>query len=174
MSNFAKMQPDMTSRTKWSYLTNERSQRLKNFRLSGKKIKMQLWKNQLFISNCVAVQLRKTTWEWYPPRCGRGLKQTFPNKSGLNFVLWRESVNCRQFQTLRGYLSLVLYAPLSRWKFRIRKIIVRVGASKTPMTCFCTHSSPLEQITCVKVKRVKITRKELWVTSEILTALLKF
>ena len=76
MSNFAKIRPDMTSKTR-SYLSNQRSWRLKSFRTSGEKLEMQLHKkNQLSILNSVGcpVQLRKTTWGGQPPPplCGRG------------------------------------------------------------------------------------------------------
>ena len=43
MSNFAKIRPDMTSKTR-SYLTNQRSQILKIFRISEEKLQIQLYK----------------------------------------------------------------------------------------------------------------------------------
>ena len=72
MSNFAKIRPDMTSRTR-SYLTNQR------FRISGEKLEMQLYKKSALYLKRLGVQLRKTTWGGGgggnppPPRCGRGL-----------------------------------------------------------------------------------------------------
>ena len=71
MSNFAKMRPDMTSRTR-SYLTNQ------IFRISGEKLEMQLYKKISSLSQMVWGPAKKNhLWGWQPPspRCERGLIQ---------------------------------------------------------------------------------------------------
>ena len=67
MSNLANMRPDMTSRTR-SYLTNQRSQRLDIFRISGERLEMQLYKKISSLSQMVWCPAKKNHLEWWQHR----------------------------------------------------------------------------------------------------------